>query len=95
MFGGSVPPTTVSYPIILENICPRKLTGILRDAGFTFDAVKARLGTEYRMWFPEGAGVVGEFRAFFQRASMAATSALKCWDLTNLRGFSVKSQIIS
>jgi hypothetical protein len=66
------PPMTVSHPIPLGNTCPRRLTGILRDAGFTFDAVKARLGTEYRMWPPEGADVVGKFRAFVQRASMDA-----------------------
>lgn len=63
---------TVSHPTPLENTCPRRFTDILRDAGFTFDAVKARLGTEYRMWPPEGAGVVEKLRAFVQRASMDA-----------------------
>ena len=63
---------SVSHPIPLEKACPRRLTGILRDAGFTFNAVKARLGTEYRMWPPEGAGVVGKFRAFVERTSMDA-----------------------
>ena len=66
------PPMTVPHPIPLENTCPRRLTDILRDAGFTFGAVKARLGTEYRMWPPKGAGVVGKFRAFIQHASMDA-----------------------
>src|ERR1017187_2760684 len=62
----------VSHPIPLENASPRRLTGILQDAGFTFDAVKGRLGTEYRQWSPKGAGVAGKFRAFFECAGMRA-----------------------
>src|ERR1035438_3178988 len=62
----------VSHPIPLESASPRRLTGILQDAGFTFDAVKGRLGTEYRQWSPNGTGVAGKFRAFFECAGMRA-----------------------
>jgi SAM-dependent methyltransferase len=62
----------VSHPIPLESASPRRLTGILQDAGFTFDAVKGRLGTEYRQWSPKGTGVAGKFRAFFECAGMRA-----------------------
>jgi len=62
----------VSHPIPLESASPPRLTGILRDAGFTFDAVKTRLGTEYRQWAPKGTGVAGKFRAFAERAGMRA-----------------------
>jgi hypothetical protein len=62
----------VSHPIPLESASPRRLTGILQDAGFTFDAVKRRLGTEYRQWSPKGAGVAGKFRAFVECAGMRA-----------------------
>ena len=59
----------ISHPIPLANASPRRITRILQDAGFTFDAVKARLGTEYLQWRPEWeAGVAGKFRAFFQNA---------------------------
>jgi SAM-dependent methyltransferase len=63
---------TVSPPIPLASASPRRLTRILQDAGFTFDAVKTRLGTEYRQWPPEGAGVAGKLRAFLQAARMRA-----------------------
>lgn len=62
----------VSHPIPLGNACPQRLTGILQDAGFTFDAVKARLATEYRQWSPRGTGVVGQLRAYVECASMRA-----------------------
>lgn len=63
---------TVPHPISLAKTCPRRILEILRTTGFTFDAVKARLGTEYRMYKPEGSGVVGRFRALVQSASMDA-----------------------
>jgi SAM-dependent methyltransferase len=63
---------TVSHPIPLADASPPRITRILQDAGFSFDAVKARLGTEYRQWPPEGAGVAGKFLAFLQAASMHA-----------------------
>ena len=62
----------VPHPVPLECASPCRLTGILRDAGFTFDAVKARLDTEYRQWFPKGVGVAGKFRAFVECAGMRA-----------------------
>lgn len=63
---------TVPHPISLAKTCPRGLLEILRKAGFTFDAVKARLGTEYRMYMLEGSGIAGRFRALVQSAGMGA-----------------------
>ncbi len=63
---------TVPHPISLAKTCPRRILEILRKAGFTFDAVKARLGTEYRMYTPEGTGVAGRFLALVQSAGMDA-----------------------
>lgn len=62
----------VPHPIPLESASPRRLTGILQDAGFTFEAVKERLGTEYRQFSPKRAGVAGKFRAFVECAGMRA-----------------------
>lgn len=44
-----------------------RLVSILRENGYTFDAVKARLGAAYVMWSPAGSGV----RAFLKRASLS------------------------
>jgi SAM-dependent methyltransferase len=62
----------VPYPLPLDGASPRRLTGILQNAGFTFDAVKERLGTEYRQFSPMGAGMGGKFRAFVECAGMRA-----------------------
>jgi hypothetical protein len=63
---------TVACPIAHTNIDPQRITDILRHNGYTFDAVKARLGTEYRMWAPQGAGIVGQLRAFGETISIVA-----------------------
>lgn len=63
---------TVPHPISLATTCPGRILDILRKAGFTLDAVKARLGTEYRMYKPEESGAAGRFRALLQSAGMDA-----------------------
>jgi methylase of polypeptide subunit release factors len=63
---------TVPHPVPLAHASPGRLTRILEGSGFTFDAVKSRLGTQYRQWPPKGAGVAGEFLARLHGASMRA-----------------------
>jgi SAM-dependent methyltransferase len=68
---------TIPHPIPLANASPRRLTSILQEVGFTFDAVKDRLGTDYPQWPEEGVGVVGKFRVFFQYAKMRSDIGLR------------------
>ena len=63
---------TAAHPIPLANADPQRITRILQNAGFTFEAVKARLGTEYGQWPPEGASITGRFLAFLQTSRMLA-----------------------
>lgn len=58
---------TVPHPTPRESISPGRLTGLLRNTGFTFDAVKARLGTDYRMWPPADG-----LQTLFPRTAMRA-----------------------
>jgi len=62
----------IAHPIPLANVDPHRITRILQNAGFTFEAVKARLGTEYGQWLPEGAGITGRFLAFLKTSRMLA-----------------------
>lgn len=56
----------VPCPIPLPNASPVRIRRILQAAGFTFDAVKARLGTEYPNWTPAGSGVADRALCFFK-----------------------------
>ncbi len=61
---------SVPCPFPLPNaspVRPVRIRRILRAAGFTFDAVKARLRTEYPNWIPVGSGVIGRALCFSKR----------------------------
>ncbi len=61
---------TIPYPVRLADGTGVRLKRVLQEAGFAFDAVKARLGTQYCQWAPAGAGVVGKLLALLQAARM-------------------------
>jgi SAM-dependent methyltransferase len=63
---------SVPHPIPVASAGPRRLTHVLQKAGYTFDAVKARLGTQYRQWLPRETGITGQLLTFLQAVRMYA-----------------------
>jgi SAM-dependent methyltransferase len=57
-------------PIAAPALDRARFTQALHAAGYTFDAVKARLGTRYRQWSPQGEGTIGKLRCLLEYASM-------------------------
>jgi hypothetical protein len=60
----------VRAPTAVACLEPQRFVRTLKSAGFSFDAVMARLGTRYRQWPPQGDGMIGRLACFIERTSM-------------------------